>query len=362
MPSEHKQWSVKHRPRTLLELVGNAKTKDMLTQFIKQRSSHAILISGPSGCGKTTAAKIIAKKFSGGHSANVQEFNFGAEGGKEEARRLIEGTQYRPLQEEAHRVFVCEESHGLTKQGTAALLRPVEEPPHNQLLFIFLTDRPWMLDTALLTRCRKFPIDQPNEKELARYLFHVMRQERALRFLTDKEERYKALRLIARYSGLVPREAVQLLQNVHEAELKDMSQLKEFVITARQGSDQAMDAVAAIVITSIFSPDSADKRVTRLVRAYAEVDPIGLLNRVLFALHALLLFALSGKFNYVVKPLLKELGSVKPKIEDMSTVLEMLGRTRNQLREIAVDPSTIILPLLLSAAFEYGGGNKRDKE
>lgn len=351
---DHAQWSVKHRPRKLADIVGNETTKSMASQYLESRNSHALLLTGPSGCGKTTLANIIAKKFSGGSSANILEKNFAAEGGKDDARAMIEAARYLPMTSDRDvcKVFICEEAHGLTKQATAALLRPVEEPPHNQQIWIFVTDRPWMLDVAILTRCRKFPLEAPEEKDVARYVYSVIKDEKALRHL-EQEDRKKAAFLIARYAGCVPREAIQLLQNVHDAKLKDLRGLKEYVIQAKSGGDAAMDRVASIILAAIFDRESkVDARISKLVRSYATVDTIGLLNRLLFCLHAVMLFALAGKHNYAVKGVIEAFGKNKPKIEDMSWVLLTLGRIRQQLREIVIDPSTVVLPTLMECVFK----------
>lgn len=341
------QWSVGKRPKKLADIVGNADTKKVVKEYLELQNSHALLITGPSGCGKTTLAKLIARRLSGGHPTNIIESNFGADGGKDEARALIEGSRFMPPHADGKKVFICEEAHGLTRQGTMALLRPVEEPPHNFLVWIFLTDRPWMLDVALSGRCRKFPIEVPTEEELAPYLYQIVREEKALRHL-EQEERRKACLLIARYSSCVPREAVQLLQNAHDAKVADFSELKKFVISARSGGDAVMDKVAAAILALILDiKGNGEKRVTAMVKLYASVDPIGLLNRMLYSLHALLLFALAGKPNYIIRGIMGELKGAKPSVEHMSNVLITLGRVRQGLKEIVIDPSTVILPTLI---------------
>lgn len=347
---EMQQWSVKYRPRKLDDIVGNAATKKVARELLELKNSHALLISGPSGCGKTTLGKIIARSFAV-EPSNIDERNVAADGGKDDARQMVEGARYMPMSKDGFKVFILEEAHGLTKQAASALLRPMEEPPHNRLLWMLLTDRPWMLDAAIVGRCRKLTIEAPTEQETAQYLYRIVREERSLRGLSQ-DERKKACVLIARYTGCVPREGVQLLQNAHDARIKDFSTLQKYVVTARAGGDAAMDRVAATILAELLTPGKAEKRVNTIVKAYATVDPIGLLNRMLFQLHALLLFALASKPNYAVRGLIDALGKNKPSIETMSRALLVLGRIRQQLREIVIDPSTMILPTLLELVFD----------
>lgn len=353
------QWSVKHRPLSFDSIVGNAATKKSAKEILELGNSHALLISGESGCGKTTLAKLMAKHFSGNSKSNIAEYNVSAEGGKDDVRAMIEGARYMPMVgKDSKKVFVLEEAHGLTKQGAAALLRPIEEPPHNRLVWILVTDKPWMLDTTINNRCRKLPLTPPLETELAGYLFNIVRDEKALRHVA-KEDRKKICVLVARYSGCIPREAVQLLQDVQSSKLSDPQQLKSFIVKSKAGGDAQMDKVAASILAAIFDSSSkVEERVSKLVRGYATVDPIGLINRMLYQLHALMLYALAKRPDYVIRSVLAELGNIRPQIEDMADTLLVLSRTRNNLREMVINPSTMILPILLECVFKVGDKRK----
>lgn len=348
--SETKQWSVKYRPKSLETMIGNESTIEIARHLIEKGDSHALLVSGPSGCGKTTLAKIIARVAAEENSVNVQEFNVGADGGKDTIRTMIEGARYMPTKS-GRKVFILEEAHGMTKQGAQALLRPLEEPPHNRLLWILVTDKPWMLDVTVSMRCRKLPVDLPLDKELASYLLRIVKKEAIFKQFDDDKVK-KACILIARQAGNVPREAVQLLQNVADSKIQSFDDLKLWIVASRVGTDVQMDKIAAQILASIFSPDKVDVAVSKAVKAYAQVDSMGLLSRMLYILHALILFALAGKPNYIIRTILDALGKNKPQIEDMTYVLRVLAKTRNDLREVVVDPSTVILPTILDCIFK----------
>lgn len=353
--TELEQWSVKHRPTSLDSFIGSAGTVSLVRSFLERRTGHALLLTGPSGCGKTTLAKIIAKHYAK-TKVNMQETNATADSGIDEVRRMIEASRYMPMQEDACKVFVIEEAHGLTGKAAAALLRPIEEPPHNRLIWILVTDRPWKLDGAVLNRLRKFPVELPDEKELARYLLRIVKAEKALRHI-DGDELKKACLLMARVSGCVPREAVQLLQNAHEQRLRDFADIKKYIATSAASGDTQIDRVAAEVLSAILGTDKTEVAVSKLIKAYASVDAMGLLTRMVFQLHSLLLFALAGKSNlhFAVRPTLAALKGHKPPVEDMVETLRYISKVRNDLREVVLDPSTMILPALLDCVFRLRG-------
>lgn len=354
--TEHVQWSVKHRPRTLDDFIGSENTVKLVRQFMEQRNGHALLLSGQSGCGKTTLAQIIAKHYSGGTKSNIRETNAASESGIDDVRQMIEATRMMPLTKDGCRIFVLEEAHGLSKKAASALLRPIEEPPHNRIIWIFVSDRPWMLDGAILNRLRKFPVDIPDEREVARYLYGIVKKEKALRKL-DKDELKKALILIARAAGNVPREAVQMLQNAVDARLENFDDLKKYAIHSAAAGDVQMDKIAASILIAILGKDKSNYAVKTVVTEYAKVDAMGLLSRCVFQLHSLLLFALADKRNtyYAIKYLVDGFKKDRPPIENMVTLLRVLGKTRNELKEVVLDPSTVILPTLLDCVFKLRG-------
>lgn len=353
--TQTEQWSTLYRPRTLKSVIGNQDTVKLVERFMEQRNGHAILLSGPSGCGKTTMAQIIGKHYAGMKS-NYRETNASSDSGIDDVRSMIEASRYLPTNKDGCKVFVLEEVHGLTKKAASALLRPIEEPPHNQLLWILVTDKPWMLDTTILTRCRKFPVSLPDEKEVARYLMRVAKKEEAFSDL-EEEELKKICIQIARAAGNIPREAIQILQNAHDSKVKDYVSLKKYVVQSAAAGDVQMDKVAAAILIAMLSKTKSAVAVKTIVQEYAKVDSMGLLTRCVFQLHSLLIFALGGKSNvyYAIRTLVDGLKDDKPSIESIVLLLRVLGKTRNDLKEVVLDPSTIILPTILDCTFKLKG-------
>lgn len=348
--SDLRQWSVKYRPKSLELFSGNQNTVSLVKEVIKNRSVHAILITGPSGCGKTTLANIVASKFNEGIPGNhVTEKNMSDERGINEIRSLIESARYLPTSKDATKVYILEEAHGITKAAASALLRPLEEPPHSQLLWILVTDRPWVLEPTILGRCKTIPVTNPDVPELTKYLLRIVRKENAFENL-EKDAVVRLCKLISKTTACVPRVAVQLLQTASELKTDNFTDLKQFVQSGAAVGDQQMDRTASRCLYYILSKSKMEKIVPPMMKEYASVEAMGLLNRMLFQLHDLLLFATAGKFSYTVKNLLSQFEN-KPDIEDMTYLLRQLALTRNNLRDTVVNPSMLILPVLLDVAF-----------
>jgi DNA polymerase III subunit gamma/tau len=357
---EIRQWTVKHRPNSFETFVGNKDTVSAAKSIIKNRSAHAILISGPSGCGKTTLAKIIAAELNGlDGSSNRQvpyitEINVGAEGGKDSINSIVASSRFLPTQEGKVRVIILEEVHALTKQAINSLLRPIEEPPHKDLVWILVTDRPWVLDVTLLDRCRKLPVNLPNKQELASYVLKVMKHEKALSSLSVEDRNTAALR-IAKYANFVPRAAVQLLADVEGAGLKDFEDFKKFISTSNKSVDNSLDKSVSIIMGALFSDADKESRLAKLIGGYNPPDCIGLVSRLMWQLHEMLQTAVTGKFNYAIRnsiEAIKQNSKKLPSIERMTKVLGKLARMRLALKEMPMDPSLIVMPVLLELIIE----------
>ena len=97
--------SIKYRPRTFDDVVGQSGVVDVLSRQVQQEVvRNAYLLSGPSGCGKTTLARILAKALNG-ESYTPIEIDAASNSGVENVRGIIKDANERSLRGE-YKVYI----------------------------------------------------------------------------------------------------------------------------------------------------------------------------------------------------------------------------------------------------------------
>jgi len=168
----------KYRPASFAELVGQEQvTRPLSVALDSGRINHAYLFSGPRGCGKTSSARILARSLNciegptsnpcgvcpscvslapgGSGNLDVTELDAASHRGVEDMRELRESAYFAPA-ESRYRVFIIDEAHMITREGSNALLKIVEEPPEH-LIFIFATTEPEKVIGTIRSRTHHYP-------------------------------------------------------------------------------------------------------------------------------------------------------------------------------------------------------------
>lgn len=188
----------RYRPDTFDEMIGQDHVTQPLRAALRaDRVTHAYLFSGPRGCGKTTSARILARCLNcaegptdtpcgqcescrelatgGPGSLDVVEIDAASHRGVDDARDLRERATFAPVRDR-YKVFIIDEAHMVTKEGSNAMLKLVEEPPEH-VKFVFATTEPEKVIGTIRSRTHHYPFRLVPPDVMQPYLEHLCEEE-----------------------------------------------------------------------------------------------------------------------------------------------------------------------------------------
>ena len=194
MDSLYKKW----RPLQFSDMIGQDNVIRTLSRATETgRFNHAYLLGGQHGSGKTTAARILAatlvcpsketgtgrpcgackvcKSIHNGYCVDVYEMDGADKRKVEDARKIIETSQYPP-NELSHKIYIIDECHKLTGEASSALLKTIEEPPQN-VVFILCTTEVRTLMPTIKSRCQRLMFTKISTDLIAQRLSIVAERE-----------------------------------------------------------------------------------------------------------------------------------------------------------------------------------------
>jgi DNA polymerase-3 subunit gamma/tau len=218
----------KYRPQRFDEVVGQDHVIDTLSREITDsKVAHAYLFAGPRGTGKTTTARLLAKSLncpnrgeSGepcnecpscigiteGTSLDVIELDAASHNKVEDVREIRVNVGTVAAAAGAHRVYILDEAHMLSRAASNALLKTLEEPPEH-VVFVLATTEPYKLLDTIRSRSQRFDFHPVSSETLVQYLGVIAEREG---FETDPV----GLSMIAAHARGSVRDAMSLLEQV----------------------------------------------------------------------------------------------------------------------------------------------------
>ena len=218
----------KYRSQTFADLVGqDAASRALQGAIVSGRVAHAYLFSGSRGTGKTSAARLLAKslnctgrprtsaepcnncsscvEMTAGASLDLIEIDAASNRGIDDVRDLREKVNLAPARG-PYKVYIIDESHGLTGDAFNALLKTLEEPPPHAVFVMCTTDAQKM-PLTVIGRCQHFVFRRHSEDQIVERLSYIAAQEKL-------QVEPEAMRLIARTGQGSMRDAVGLLDQL----------------------------------------------------------------------------------------------------------------------------------------------------
>ena len=183
-----------YRPVTFSEMIG----QDHITTILKNQvqsgqTAHAYLFAGTRGTGKTSAARILARAVNclspvdgepcgvceaclktAGDCADIIELDAASNSGVDNIRDIIDKASFMPL-ELKHKVYIIDETHGLSNSAFQALLKTLEEPPAH-VMFILATTEAHKMPATIISRCQRMDFHRLSVGDMVRRMKEILLQ------------------------------------------------------------------------------------------------------------------------------------------------------------------------------------------
>jgi DNA polymerase-3 subunit gamma/tau len=223
---QHRAIYRRWRAQRFSELIGQDAIVTTLRNAVRLgRVGHAYLFAGPRGTGKTSTARILAKAINctnaqdgepddacpscvairEGRALDLVEIDAASNRGIDQIRDLREKVRYAPTDLQ-RKIYILDEAHQITRDGWAALLKTLEEPPEH-VVFMFASTDPQEIPATILSRVQRFDFRRLRTSDIGDKLERILAD-------AGREADPDAVELIARLAAGGMRDAESMLDQL----------------------------------------------------------------------------------------------------------------------------------------------------
>jgi len=165
-------WIVKHRPKTIDQLVVSEGVKNKVKKWIIEKNIPNLILIGRTGTGKTSLATILINNI----DAEPLIFNASDERGIETIREKVK--KFAQTSSPKLKIIFMDEADQLTPEAQQSLRNIIETYAHDTR-FIFTGNSDKFID-EIKDRCIRIDFKDLPKEEIFRYLLDVLTQEEVL--------------------------------------------------------------------------------------------------------------------------------------------------------------------------------------
>ena len=232
-------WVRKYRPSSFDDYMGEDVKKLVMNRFANRENiPNTIMLYGTRGTGKTSMARLMAKEIHclspvDGHSCGqcdmcreideyiqsteagvtctgITEVDAATVTGKDSINEIIDDAIIPPMWPLTKKILILDECHMLSTQAQNSLLKVIEEPPEHLIFILCTTDPEKVIGTIHSRMQLKIEVRKKTVDEMAKKLEEISKAE-----CLDYSP--QALTLIAKRGDRIPRECINLLEQVAKA-------------------------------------------------------------------------------------------------------------------------------------------------
>lgn len=236
------KWVEKYSPKTLGDVLGNAKIKAEIEVWAKNWANGIVqkplLLMGPPGVGKTTIAHLVGKEY----FSETIEVNASDKRSYDILKRSIgEASQTRSLFQEGYKLLIMDEVDGINGRDDSGGVRAINETIKNtkQPLIMMANDPYSKRLTSIKTKCQAIKFTKVHSNTINAQLKRICANE-------DIKYDPEALKALSKQSNGDLRSAITSLEAIVDSD-KNITMDSINVISKKDGEQNIFDTVRTVL-------------------------------------------------------------------------------------------------------------------